>query len=176
LSETQDEFRRYNLRKIKQRKENKMRFNFIIATSILFLSFGTSYVLASEGHNHSDDKESMDHGSMMKDEGMMQNEAKDSESKAAEVGNKICPVSGDKIPAPGENSAMGEVVKYEYKGKIYSLCCTMCVKDFKKDPEKYSKIAEEEVKNQQIQIDETTEGRMKNEQNHEQHHHDHGGK
>lgn len=77
---------------------------------------------------------------------MIQQEGQEDELKAVEVGNKICPVSGDKIPAPGEKSAMGEVVKYEYNGKIYNLCCEMCVKDFKKNPEKYSKIAEEEVK------------------------------
>ena len=55
------------------------------------------------------------------------------------VGNKICPVSGEKV---GE---MGKVETYEYNGKVYNLCCTMCAKDFKKDPEKYSKIAEDEV-------------------------------
>ena len=66
-------------------------------------------------------------------------------SKAIEVGNKICPVSGEKILPPGEKSEMGEAVKYEYNGKLYNLCCPMCVKDFKKNPEKYSKIAEDEV-------------------------------
>ena len=59
--------------------------------------------------------------------------------KLVEVGNKLCPVSGEKV---GE---MGKAVKYEFNGKIYNLCCGMCVKDFKKDPEKYSKIAEDEV-------------------------------
>ena len=58
---------------------------------------------------------------------------------AVEVGNKFCPVSKEKV---GE---MGEVVKYEYNGKIYNLCCPMCKKDFAKDPEKYSRIAEEEA-------------------------------
>ena len=57
-----------------------------------------------------------------------------------EVGNKICPVSGDKI------KSMGEAVKIEYKGKTYNLCCKMCVKDFNKDPEKFSKKVEAEVK------------------------------
>ena len=65
---------------------------------------------------------------------------------AVEVGNKICPISGDKVPAPGEKGTMGaEPVKVEYKGKIYNLCCPMCIKDFKKNPEKYSTIAEKEV-------------------------------
>jgi len=68
------------------------------------------------------------------------------ERSLIEVGNRICPVSGEAIPAPGEASAMGEAFKYEYQGKIYNLCCPMCVKDFENDPEKYSKIAEEEVK------------------------------
>ncbi len=63
-----------------------------------------------------------------------------------EVGNKICPVSGNKIPAPGEKMEMGDKpVKVEYKGKAYNLCCPMCIKDFKKNPEKYSAIADKEV-------------------------------
>ena len=61
------------------------------------------------------------------------------EPAAVEVGNKICPVSKEKV---GE---MGDVVKYEYNGKIYNLCCPMCKKNFAKDPKKYSKIAEDEV-------------------------------
>ena len=70
-------------------------------------------------------------------------------AKAVEVGNRICPVSGDKIPAPGEKGTMGDKpVKIEYKGKIYNLCCPMCVKDFKKNPDKYSAIADKEVSGQ----------------------------
>lgn len=59
--------------------------------------------------------------------------------EAVEVGNQICPVSKEKV---GE---MGEAVKYEYNGKIYNLCCPACKKDFAKDPEKFVKIAEDEV-------------------------------
>ncbi len=58
---------------------------------------------------------------------------------AVEVGNKLCPVSGQAV---GE---MGPIVKHEYNGKIYNLCCKMCAKDFDKDPEKFSKMAEEEA-------------------------------
>lgn len=76
----------------------------------------------------------------------VQQEGQGEKSKAVEVNNKICPVSGNKVPAPGEKGEMGEAVKYEYNGKIYNLCCPMCIKDFKKNPEKYSKIAEDEVK------------------------------
>jgi YHS domain-containing protein len=61
--------------------------------------------------------------------------------QAVEVGNKVCPVSGEKI-----DSASGmESATVEHNGKIYNLCCTMCAGDFKKDPEKFSKIAEDEV-------------------------------
>ena len=56
--------------------------------------------------------------------------------KAEEVGNRVCPVSGDKIKA-------GEEVKFEYEGKIYNFCCKMCIKDFKKNPQKYIKLLQE---------------------------------
>src|SRR5690242_9830303 len=65
-------------------------------------------------------------------------------AKSVEVGNKICPVSGEEV------GKMGEAVKYEYKGKIYNLCCNMCIKDFSQDPDKYSKIADDEVAKQPI--------------------------
>ena len=59
--------------------------------------------------------------------------------KAIDVGNKICPVSRDAVAG----SKMGDQpVLYEYNGKIYHLCCPMCIKNFKNDPGKYSKIAE----------------------------------
>ncbi len=50
--------------------------------------------------------------------------------KAVAVGNKICPVTGEKIDKDSE-------VTYEYKGKIYSFCCRGCIVEFSKDPEKY---------------------------------------
>lgn len=49
--------------------------------------------------------------------------------EAVNVGNKICPISG-------EGFSHGDPVTVEYKGKIYNLCCGMCKKDFLKDPEK----------------------------------------
>ncbi|MCB9757003.1 MAG: TRASH domain-containing protein [Candidatus Omnitrophica bacterium] len=107
---------------------------------VLSLSY-SNYVLANEGQEHQ-----MPDGTMMKDSDMAQGQMNQTSTKSVEVGNKICPVSGEKIPAPGEKGEMGEAVKYEYNGKIYNLCCPMCVKDFKKNPEKYSAIAEKEVK------------------------------
>lgn len=65
--------------------------------------------------------------------------APEGQPAAVEVGNKFCPVSKEKV---GE---MGDIVKYEYNGKIYNFCCKACLKDFAKDPGKFAKIAEEEV-------------------------------
>ena len=62
------------------------------------------------------------------------------EAQPIEVGNKICPVSGNKV---GE---MGPPIKFTYNGKVYNLCCPMCIKSFKHEPKKYSKIAEDGVK------------------------------
>ncbi len=54
------------------------------------------------------------------------------------VGNKICPVSGEKINE--ETKAT-----YEYEGKVYNFCCPMCIDEFKKDPQKYIKKVEGEL-------------------------------
>lgn len=62
--------------------------------------------------------------------------------QAVDAGNKICPVSGEKID---------EKATYEYQGKIYHFCCSSCLEDFKKDPEKYIKKVEEELKAQDTQ-------------------------
>jgi YHS domain-containing protein len=64
--------------------------------------------------------------------------------KAIDVGNKTCPVSNELVVKNDMKDAKPMIM--EYNGKIYHLCCPMCVKDFKKHPEKYSKIAEDEVK------------------------------
>ncbi len=106
----------------------------VLALSILALSGG--FVLAHEGH---------DHNAASKDQKIISIDGTDS-TKAVEVGNKICPVSGDKVPAPGEKGTMGDnPIKVAYKGKIYNLCCPMCTKDFKKNPKKYSGVADKEV-------------------------------
>ena len=64
-----------------------------------------------------------------------------SAEETVNVANKTCPVTGEAIPE-------GEAQTVEYKGKTYNLCCGMCKKDFDKDPDKYTKIAEDEVKGQ----------------------------
>ena len=106
----------------------------ILTITVLLLLSGS--VFANEGKE----------GVMEQQGTMMYQGIPKADTKAVEIGNKICPVSGDKIPVPGEKDTMGDKpVKYEYNGKIYNLCCPMCIKDFKKNPEKYSKIAEDEV-------------------------------
>ena len=60
--------------------------------------------------------------------------------EAANVGNKICPVSGERIEEKTK-------VVYEYKGKIYNLCCPACIEEFKKNPDKYIQIVNKEMEN-----------------------------
>lgn len=82
-----------------------------------------------------------DHHQMMQ---MPMNEQKQevtvTSKKAINVGNLICPVMGEKIDEKTKET-------YEYKGKIYNLCCSTCVEEFKKNPEKYVQIVDKEKKN-----------------------------
>jgi YHS domain-containing protein len=50
--------------------------------------------------------------------------------------NAVCPVSGDKV------GSIGKPVIVDYQGKKIALCCRNCVKDFKKNPAKYSALAD----------------------------------
>jgi len=65
--------------------------------------------------------------------------AQNESTKAVNAGNKICPVTGDKVDGK---------TTYEYQGKIYNFCCPACIDEFKKDPGKYIKKVEEELKSQ----------------------------
>ncbi|MDD5246027.1 MAG: YHS domain-containing protein [Candidatus Omnitrophica bacterium] len=58
-----------------------------------------------------------------------------------EMGNTICPVSGEKIDPQTKAT-------YEYQGRIINFCCPVCVEEFKKDPEKYIKKIDEELKSE----------------------------
>ena len=83
-------------------------------------------------------------------------------SKAVDVGNKICPVSGEKIEEKLK-------ANYEYEGKIYNFCCAACIEEFKKDPQKYIKKVEEEL---QAQSKEETKEKIEQPSTM---HEDHGG-
>ncbi|MDD5021993.1 MAG: YHS domain-containing protein [Endomicrobiaceae bacterium] len=56
-------------------------------------------------------------------------------TKPVDVGNTICPVTGNKIDESTK-------AKYEYEGKIYNFCCPMCINTFKSNPQKYIKKIE----------------------------------
>ena len=60
--------------------------------------------------------------------------------QTAEVGNRHCPVSGKEV------GVMGPAYKLTYNGKVYNLCCPGCKATFNSDPEKFSKIAEDDAK------------------------------
>ena len=64
-------------------------------------------------------------------------EEEKAKEKPVDVGNKVCPVTGDKIN-PKNN------VTYEYQGKTYHFCCPMCVPEFRKNPEKYIEVINKE--------------------------------
>jgi YHS domain-containing protein len=59
-----------------------------------------------------------------------------STEQVTDVGNKFCPVSGDKV------SGQSFVT---YQGKRYGMCCPMCEQAFLADPAKYiAKTMEQE--------------------------------
>ena len=109
-----------------------MTLKLIILSSII-LAFCAGPGFAHEGMDHDESMESK--GSMMEQKGSMPEKH---HSELPNVGNAICPVSGEFISDVGE----GEGVQIEHKGKIYNVCCKFCAKDFKKDPEKFIKIIE----------------------------------
>ncbi|MBV9491693.1 MAG: YHS domain-containing protein [Verrucomicrobia bacterium] len=57
-------------------------------------------------------------------------------SAQAQAINTICPVSGDQV------GSVGKPVYVEYNGKKIAFCCKDCVKKFRKNPDKYAKLAE----------------------------------
>ena len=54
---------------------------------------------------------------------------------------KTCLVSGEKF-----GGDMGKPVTLTYKGQEMKFCCNDCVKDFKKDPEKWMKKLDKAAK------------------------------
>ncbi len=57
-----------------------------------------------------------------------------------EVHTKFCPISHEEVGKDGMKP-----FKVTYNGKVYSLCCSMCEKDFMKDPAKYAKMLDEQA-------------------------------
>ena len=91
----------------------------LVAVIVIFGVNGTSFAMSCDMDSHNDSGQAC---------------ARDAKkiSKAADIGNKACPVSGEKIEA-------SKKAAYEYKGKIYNFCCASCIDEFKKEPGKYIK-------------------------------------
>jgi len=52
----------------------------------------------------------------------------------SEIGKPVtCPVSNSKFEVAQDTPVI------DYKGKSYYFCCSSCIEDFKKDPDKYAK-------------------------------------
>lgn len=94
----------------------------LIAVAVILGIGGLSFAAMCDATGHKEDPKAA---------------AAQNKSEAINVGNKICPVTGDKINEKTKAT-------YEYKGKIYNFCCPACVGTFKKDPAKYIKKIEEE--------------------------------
>lgn len=45
----------------------------------------------------------------------------------------VCIVTGNKL------GSMGKPIAFEHEGKKYWVCCSPCIKKFKKNPDKYLK-------------------------------------
>ncbi len=58
--------------------------------------------------------------------------SKNSGAQVVDIGNTKCIVSGDDVSS----------TTVEYQGKLYHLCCSDCLADFKKDPAKYVRALE----------------------------------
>jgi YHS domain-containing protein len=58
---------------------------------------------------------------------------------AINVGNRTCPISGEKIDA-----AKIKPATVEFEGKVYNLCCAGCLDEFNKVPRKYIQKVEQE--------------------------------
>ena len=71
-------------------------------------------------------------------------QSKGSAQSEADYPVDYCVVSGDKL----EDGDMGPPINYTYKqdgkpDRLVRLCCKSCVKDFKKDPEKFLKMIDD---------------------------------
>ena len=123
-----------------------MNVKILLVTAVMFFITGLSY--AEEGMENSKAAVMEQTENTQAASTTNSSEAKTEEAtKPVEIGNKICPVSGEKV------GQMGEIVQVEYKGKMYNLCCSMCLKDFNKDPETFSKKAEEIAEQEKMETE-----------------------
>jgi YHS domain-containing protein len=86
--------------------------------------------LSGEEKMHREIYQQVAHAEHKKEAGAEKAKAPAEGKKVEDAGNTVCPVSGEKIDETAK-------LTYEYKGKVYALCCQGCLEEFKKDPEKY---------------------------------------
>ena len=115
-----------------------MKLKFAMLVAVLGLG-----IIALNSPVHADEKGSAK-GSMAEEKGSQKGSMADgqitaevTETGAIKVGNTICPIGKKSVDSEGG------VVEYEHEGKIYNFCCKACLKDFKKDPQKYVEIVDE---------------------------------
>ena len=70
---------------------------------------------------------------------VIQSPSKAQVAAAKAVGNTLCPISGGKL------GSMGMAVPVLYKGQVVRLCCAGCAGEFAANPEKFLKMAQDEV-------------------------------
>jgi YHS domain-containing protein len=116
---------------------------------------------AGEGHEHPAGHEAA----------MPKAEATQDEAEVTPYPLDYCPVSGEKL-----GGEMGEPFVMVYEGREVKFCCKGCVKDFKKDPEKFlAKIdtAVEAQEDEKASTDMPQAGTHEKHSDHpEGHHHD----
>jgi hypothetical protein len=113
-----------------------------IITALAFSATLTSFALAHEGHNK-DKAENAASGSVLKADAAGVSAEWLAKAKA-DYPTDACVVSGDKF----DGGDMGKPQDYVYKqdgkpDRLVRFCCKDCVRDFKKDPDKYLKILDD---------------------------------
>lgn len=130
----------------------KMTVVLIAVAGVIGVNGFSFSALSGEEKMHREIYQQVAHAEHKKEAGAEKAKAPVEEKKTEDAVNTICPISGEKIDETAKFT-------YEYKGKVYALCCQVCLEEFKKDPEKYIEKMEKEK----------TEG-SKQEQSHKEHH------
>ena len=103
----------------------------VILGLAVFTLIGSGLAFAMSCHGTSDSETGHSHKAQDTDTSV--------KSEIIDVGNKICPVTGEKVDETAR-------ITYKYEDKIYNFCCAECIKEFKKEPETYIKKFDEKLK------------------------------
>ena len=105
----------------------KKTFLFLVTVMFIFGMSNLSFAMMCGGHSsHQQRAQAQSEHKHVSTDATVQA----APTQVMDVGNEICPISGERIDK--ETKAT-----YEYEGKIYNFCCPMCIEEFKKDPDKY---------------------------------------